>query len=213
MNKKLNLMTLICLLLWFAMINYRFVFTQFKNVLWYQILQFSIFILFLSYFLLKFYFILKWNIKNIFKFSFLIFSSLFFILFNWLDYYFFWDRSITYIEDITHPFFNSIFFIFESFFLFLVMKSYFNIFEFKKLLNFQKISIYIQIIVLILISIFTWKYFLFWIDSSYDFYELNIILLSWLNVLILLYIIIVSLYSYFKLKKIKKSDQDYQETQ
>ena len=149
-------MTLICLLLWLTMINYRFIFTHFKeDVLWYQILQFSVLILFWFYFLLKFYFILKWNIKNIFKFSFLIFSSLFFILFNWLDYYFFWDRSIKYIEeDITHPFFNSIFFIFESFFLFLVMKSYFNIFEFKKLLNFQKISIYIQIIILILVSIY-----------------------------------------------------------
>lgn len=202
-------MTWIGLLLWLTMINYRFVFTQFEGVLWYQILQFSVLILFWFYFLLKFYFILKWNIKNIFKFSFLIFSSLFFILFNWLDYYFFWDRSIKYIEeDITHPFFNSIFFIFESFFLFLVMKSYFNIFEFKKLLNFQKISIYIQIIILILVSIFTWKYFLFWIDSSYDLYELNIILLSWLNVLIVLYIIIISLYSY---SKIKKSDQDFQE--
>lgn len=149
------------------------------------------------------------NITNYFYyFIFVLFSSLFFILFNWLDYYFFWDRSFTDIEEITHPFFNSIFFIFESFFLFLVVKSYFNIFEFKKLLNFQKISIYIQIIVLILISIFTWKYFLFWIDSSYDLYELNVVLLSWLNTLIVLYIIIVSLYSY---SKIKKSDQDFQE--
>lgn len=181
---------------------------NFKGVLWYQILQFSVLILFWFYFLLKFYFILQWNIKNIFKFSFLIFSSLFFILFNWLDYYFFEHRSIDYIEEITHPFFNSIFFIFESFFLFFIMKTYFNISKFKKILNFQKISIFIQIIVLILISTFTWKNFLFWIDSSHKIYQLNVVLLSWLNTLIVLYIIIVSLYSY---SKIKKSDQDFQE--
>ena len=202
-------MSWICLLLGFSMINYRFVFTQFKeDVLWFQILQIIFIILFLSYFLLKFYFILNWNIKNVFKYSFLIFSFLFFILFNWLDYYFFEHWSFEYIEDITHPFFNSIFFIFESFYLFFIMKTYFNISKFKKILNIQKISIYIQIIVLILVSIFTWKYFLFWIDSSYGLYELNIILLSWLNILIVLYIIIVSLYSY---SKIKKSNQDYQE--
>lgn len=201
-------MTLISLLLWFTILNFWWLseFLTFFLPSW--ILQTIYIILFFPHFLLKFYFILKWDIKNIFKFSFLIFTFLFFILLNWLFYYLVWKIPFEYIDFISHPFFNSIFLIFESFYLFFIMKTYFNISKMKKLLNIQKISILIQIIILSLITTFTWKYFLFWIDSSLKLYISNIILLTWFNTLIVLYIIIVSLYSY---SKIKKSDQDFQE--
>lgn len=210
MKKRLILMTLISLLLWFTILNFWWLseFLTFFLPSW--ILQTIYIILFFPYFLLKFYFLLKWDIKNIFKFSFLIFTFLFFILLNWLFYYLVWKIPFEYIDFISHPFFNSIFLIFESFYLFYVMKTYFNISKMKKLLNIQKISILIQILILSLITTFTWKYFLFWIDSSLKLYILNLILLTWFNVLIVLYIIIISLYSY---SKIKKSDQDFQEIQ
>lgn len=210
MKKRLILMTLISLLLWFTILNFWWLseFLTFFLPSW--ILQTIYIILFFPYFLLKFYFLLKWDIKNIFKFSFLMFTFLFFILLNWLFYYLVWKIPFEYIGFISHPFFNSIFLIFESFYLFYVMKTYFNISKMKKLLNIQKISILIQILILSLITTFTWKYFLFWIDSSLKLYILNLILLTWFNVLIVLYIIIISLYSY---SKIKKSDQDFQEIQ
>ena len=182
---------------------------SFQIIYWF-IFNIIVWILFLIYLLLWFN-VWKWNQVRFFKWKTLIFSYLYFIWINVLYYFLIKWKSQPHIDwlfevifYLTHPFFNSIFLIFENIMLLNNININFKNLKWNYIYNIQKISILMQIIILFLITIFTWKYFLFWNESDYDLFWLNLILLTWFNILIVLYIIFISLYSYFKLKNKNK---------